>query len=164
MFSTLMDMFTLQNGVMMLTAFAAFATIITILGPMMSGDKLGTRMKYVATEREALRVKARENLARERMRLRQTPQGYMKQLVDKFSNSNVLDNEEVKNKLRQAGFRGHPVSGDGFLSLCGQQFWPAGHGTSGGRWRGGLYRLLSAKCFRAKRDFAPSGFDPQGLP
>lgn len=106
MFSTLMDMFTLQNGVMMLTAFAAFATIITILGPMMSGDKLGTRMKYVATEREALRVKARENLARERMRLRQTPQGYMKQLVDKFSNSNVLDNEEVKNKLRQAGFRG----------------------------------------------------------
>ncbi|MBI1262085.1 MAG: type II secretion system F family protein [Rhizobiales bacterium] len=106
MFSTLMDMFTLQNGVMLLTAFAAFATIITILGPMMSGDKLGTRMKYVATEREALRAKARENLARERTRLRQTPQGFMKELVDKFSNSNVLDNEEIKNKLRQAGFRG----------------------------------------------------------
>lgn len=106
MLHTLLELFNLQNAVTLLTALAAFATIVTIAGPLLSSDKLGTRMKYVATEREALRAKARENLSRERTRLRQTPQGFIKQLVDQLSKGNVLENEEIKNKLRQAGFRG----------------------------------------------------------
>ena len=106
MFHTFLELFNLQNAVTLLTALAAFATIVTIAGPLLSTDKLGTRMKYVATEREALRAKARENLSRERTRLRQTPQGFIKQLVDQLSKGNVLENEEIKNKLRQAGFRG----------------------------------------------------------
>lgn len=99
--------FSLQNVVMLLTALAAFATILTLTLPLMSTDKLGTRMKLVSTEREAMRARAREALAQEKTRLRQAPTvGFKKRVVDMFARGNMLENAEVKAKLRQAGFRG----------------------------------------------------------
>jgi tight adherence protein C len=95
-----------QNAVMLLAGVAAFATILTIALPLMEGDKLGTRMKYVATEREAMRQRYREQMMMERNRLRQTPKGFIKQIVDRFSQGRALENEAIKTKLRQAGFRG----------------------------------------------------------
>ncbi|MEX0839153.1 MAG: type II secretion system F family protein [Parvibaculum sp.] len=100
------DMFNVENIVMLLTAVAAFATIVTLTGPMLAGDRLGTRMKYVSTEREAMRAKSRENLAQEKTRLRQTSKGFIKEVVERFARGNVLENAAIKNKLRQAGFRG----------------------------------------------------------
>jgi tight adherence protein C len=99
-------MFNVENIVMLLTAVAAFATIVTLTGPMLAGDRLGTRMKYVSTEREAMRAKSRENLAQEKTRLRQTSKGFIKEVVERFARGNVLENAAIKNKLRQAGFRG----------------------------------------------------------
>ena len=107
MLQTFEALFTVENVVMMLTAMAAFATIVTLAGPLFDNDKLGTRMKAVASEREALRARAREQLANERTRLRTSPKGLIKQVVDQFGQSgNLLENQVLKDKLRQAGFRG----------------------------------------------------------
>ncbi len=105
-FLAMQEMFNVENVVMLLTAVAAFATILTLTAPMLAGDKLGTRMKYVSTEREAMRAKARENLAQEKTRLRQTSKGFIKDVVERFARGNVLENTAIKDKLRQAGFRG----------------------------------------------------------
>lgn len=104
--SLLQEMFNLENIVMLLTAVAAFATILTLTAPMLASDRLGTRMKYVSTEREAMRAKARESLAQEKTRLRQTSKGFIKDVVERFARGNVLENTAIKEKLRQAGFRG----------------------------------------------------------
>jgi tight adherence protein C len=53
-----------------------------------------------------MRKKFREQMANERGRLRQTPKGFMKEIVEKFANGRMLENDVIKLKLRQAGFRG----------------------------------------------------------
>lgn len=107
MLQTFEALLTIENVVMLLTAMAAFATIVTLASPLLSQDKLDTRMKAVASEREAMRVRAREQMANERTRLRSTPKGLIKQVVDQFGHSgNLLENQVLKDKLRQAGFRG----------------------------------------------------------
>ena len=50
-----------QFVVMVLAAVAAFATITSFVLPLLSGDRLGSRMKYVAGERDRMRA---ENIAR----------------------------------------------------------------------------------------------------
>ncbi|MFN4353585.1 type II secretion system F family protein [Parvibaculum sp.] len=95
-----------ESIVMLLTAIAAFATILTLAASFVSGDKLSTRMKYVSTEREAMRARAREALAQERTRLRHTPKGFVKEVVERFASGRMLENAEIREKLRQAGFRG----------------------------------------------------------
>ncbi len=107
MLQTFEALLTVENVVMLLTAMAAFATIVTLASPLLDQDKLGTRMKAVASEREAMRARAREQLANERTRLRSTPKGLIKQVVDQFGQSgNLLENQALKDKLRRAGFRG----------------------------------------------------------
>lgn len=106
MFEFTQSMFNIQNAVMVLTALAAFATIITLALPLLASDKLSTRMKYVSTEREAMRARAREALAQEKTRLRHTPKGFVKEVVDRFASGRMLENAEIRDKLRQAGFRG----------------------------------------------------------
>ncbi|MEQ8268503.1 MAG: type II secretion system F family protein [Parvibaculum sp.] len=106
MFEFAESMFNVENVVMLLTAVAAFATIFTLTAPLVGADKLSTRMKYVSTEREAMRARARDALAQEKTRLRHTPKGFTKRVVEKFASGNVLENAVIKEKLRQAGFRG----------------------------------------------------------
>lgn len=95
-----------ENAVMILVGLAAFATIMTLAMPLLATDRLGTRMKAVASEREALRQRFREQMAQEKTRLRQTPKGFTKQVVERFARGHTLENEAIKEKLRQAGFRG----------------------------------------------------------
>ena len=102
----LIGIFSVENVVMLLTAIAAFATIFTLAAPLMTTDKLATRMKQVAVEREALRQKQREQLMTERSRLRQTPKGFMKEIVERVTSGRVIENEQIRAKLRRAGFRG----------------------------------------------------------
>lgn len=95
----------------LITAFvfvAAFATIVTLALPYMERDRLGTRLKAVASRREELRQKQREAFAKKNAGkpLRSTPVGFMKQTVDQFRLEKLLESEAVKMKLAQAGFRG----------------------------------------------------------
>jgi len=95
-----------ESMVMLLTGIAAFATILTLTASFASTDKLSTRMKYVSTEREAMRARAREALSQEKTRLRHTPKGFVKEVVERFASGRMLENAEIREKLRQAGFRG----------------------------------------------------------
>lgn len=99
-----------QVMTMLLAAGAAFATIITLGLPYMQQDSLSTRMKHVATEREALRAKMRAELdnreATKRGSLRAQPKGYAKKLVDRLNLRTMLEDEDLQLKMKMAGFRG----------------------------------------------------------
>lgn len=93
--------------VSLLAALAAFATIMTLSAPMMDRDKLGSRLKAVATRRDELRRQAREALAQKgKGGLRHTPSGFMKQTVEKLNLRKILESPGSRDKLARAGYRG----------------------------------------------------------
>jgi tight adherence protein C len=96
-----------QFLVMALAAVAAVATVLTLAMPLLSTDALGRRMKAVAFEREKIRQRERERMARgDKISLRQSPKQYMKAVVERFNLTKWLAQEEVREKLMQAGYRG----------------------------------------------------------
>jgi tight adherence protein C len=94
-----------QFVVTLLSAIAAFATIMTVAMPYLQSDRLNARLKSVATQREELRRRQREALSR-KGQLRSTPVGFMKQTVDQLKLENILQSPNTKEKLAQAGYRG----------------------------------------------------------
>jgi tight adherence protein C len=95
---------------MALSAIAAAATVLTLAMPLLSSDNLSSRMKAVSVERERIRQRERERLARgekERVSLRQSPKQYMAKVVERFNLTKWLAQEAAREKLVQAGFRGH---------------------------------------------------------
>src|SRR5262245_65486239 len=92
---------------MLLAAVAAMATVITLAMPLLSPDVLGKRMNAVALEREKIRQRERERMARgEKITLRQSPKQYMQNVVDRFNLGKWLAQEKARRKLVQAGYRG----------------------------------------------------------
>jgi tight adherence protein C len=88
-------------------AIAAMATVITLAMPLLSRNDLGKRMNAVSVEREKIRQRERERLARgDKVQLRQTPKEYMKRIVDQFNLTKWVGQEEAREKLIQAGYRG----------------------------------------------------------
>jgi tight adherence protein C len=103
-----------QFLVMVLTAIAAFATVTSFVLPLLSGDRLGPRMKYVASERERLRAERLLKLAEEHSqgRLRKEPKSFMKNVVEQLNLRRALETEGTRERLRMAGLRGQaPVVG-----------------------------------------------------
>jgi len=93
---------------MCLAAIAATATIISLAMPLLSSDTLDKRMKAVALEREKMRQRERERMARsEKVALRTSPKAYMQTVVEQFNLSKWLGQEAARDKLIQAGYRGH---------------------------------------------------------
>jgi len=107
-----MDFSLLQNPKFMTMAFAAIAavaTVLTLAMPLLSTDTLSKRMKAVALEREKIRQRERERLARgekEKVALRQSPKQYISKVVEQFNLNKWLAQEEARDKLLQAGYRG----------------------------------------------------------
>src|ERR1043166_375841 len=92
---------------MLFAAVAAVATVLTLAMPLIAGDSLAKRMKTVAIERERIRQRERERLARgEKITLRSSPKQYMKTIVDRFNLAKWLGQEEARAMLIQAGYRG----------------------------------------------------------
>jgi tight adherence protein C len=94
---------------MLLASVAAIATVLTLAMPLLSPDTLGKRMKSVALEREKIRQRERERMARgekARISLRQSPKQYMQRVVEQFNLTKWLAQEEARDKLVQAGYRG----------------------------------------------------------
>jgi tight adherence protein C len=88
-------------------AIAAMATVITLAMPLLARNDLNKRMNAVSIEREKLRQRERERLARgDKVQLRQTPKQYMKRIVDQFNLGKWVGQEEAREKLIQAGYRG----------------------------------------------------------
>jgi tight adherence protein C len=96
-----------QFVVMVLAAVAAFATVTSFVGPLLSGDRLGSRMKYVASERERMRAERLMQLSEEQRRLRKEPKSFMKRVVEQLNLRKALETEGTRERLKMAGFRGH---------------------------------------------------------
>jgi tight adherence protein C len=97
-----------QFVVMVLAAVAAFATVTSFVLPLLSGDKLDSRLKYVAGERERLRAERMARLAEEQRqgRLRKEPKSFMKQVVEQLNLRKALETESTRERLKMAGLRG----------------------------------------------------------
>ncbi len=93
---------------MAFSAIAAIATVLTLAMPLLATDTLAKRMKSVALEREQLRQRERERMARgEKIALRRTPKQYMQSIVDQFNLNKWVGQETARALLVQAGYRGH---------------------------------------------------------
>ena len=99
-----------------LAATAAAATVFTLASPLLERDELKRRMKAVALERDRIRARERERLAKGAVKpsVRQAPKAYMKEVVDRFKLGDWLGTDTAKLKLTMAGYRG-PQAEIGFL-------------------------------------------------
>jgi tight adherence protein C len=92
---------------MVFSAIAAIATVLTLAMPLFATDSLSKRMKSVALERDQLRQRERERLARgEKIALRRSPKQYMQSIVDQFNLNKWVGQETARAMLVQAGYRG----------------------------------------------------------
>ncbi|MGH1419963.1 MAG: type II secretion system F family protein [Hyphomicrobiaceae bacterium] len=95
--------------VTILASISAFATVLAIVMPLMSRDRVDQRMKVMALERSRLRA---ERLAEysatggNNPRLREKPKGFMQQIVEQFDLKSKFDIESAQDRLKMAGFRG----------------------------------------------------------
>src|SRR3954471_19885021 len=93
---------------MLLAAIAASATAYTLVMPLFAGEGLAKRMKAVASERERIRQRERDRLAKsEKVSLRQTPKQLVSKVVEDFNLSKWVAQEAARDKLIMAGYRGH---------------------------------------------------------
>jgi tight adherence protein C len=93
--------------VMVLVGIAATATVFTLATSLVGGDQLSKRMKAVALERDKIRARERERLARgQPTSLRREPKAFMKRVVEQFDLAKHLGTEDAKEQLTMAGYRG----------------------------------------------------------
>src|SRR5689334_2001628 len=93
---------------MILAAIAAGATVFTLVMPLLATDVLAKRMKSVADERERIRQRERDRLARtEKVSLRQSPRQVVQKVVEDFNLTKWLAQEAARDKLVMAGYRGN---------------------------------------------------------
>jgi tight adherence protein C len=92
---------------MLLAAIAASATAWTLVMPLFAGEGLAKRMKAVASERERIRQRERDRLAKsEKVSLRQSPKQLVSKVVEDFNLTKWLAQEAARDKLTMAGYRG----------------------------------------------------------
>jgi tight adherence protein C len=121
MLDQVISLLTPQIVVTLLAAVAAFATTLTVLMPVLSRDRLSTRMQVMATERDKMRAARLADLAKKdgQGRLRTAPKGFMQEIVDKLNLRSVFETEEVRDKLKMAGLRGQaPLVGYMFFRVA----------------------------------------------
>ncbi len=95
--------------VTILAGIAVFATVLTLSVPLLTRDKMGQRMRVMATEREKIRADRLSEIKAGSgggSLLRQAPKGFMQQLVDKYNVRTLFETDQLKTKLKQAGLRG----------------------------------------------------------
>ncbi|MBB3932664.1 tight adherence protein C [Kaistia hirudinis] len=88
-----------------LSALAVIATILSVALPMLERDRLSSRMKAVAIERERIRARERARLS-EGASLRREPRAYMKRVVEGLKLREALVDEQTLSRMRMAGYRG----------------------------------------------------------
>lgn len=95
-----------------LVAVSVFATIFTLMMPMLGGTGLEARMKNVAIERDNLRARERSRLAIDSDKRRrggslkqQNEKPGVRALVERLDLKKALADENTLNKLKSAGYR-----------------------------------------------------------
>ncbi len=109
-----------QMLVTMAAAIAAFATVLTIAMPVLDRDRMGHRMRAMATERDKMRAARMADLKMnsETGRLRTEAKGFVREIVDRLDLKSKFESEELKHQLKMAGLRGQaPLYGYAFFRL-----------------------------------------------
>ena len=108
MIETVENLLNPQSVATLLAAVAAIATVLTVAMPLVYVDPLARRMRAVAFEREKLRQQERERLAQQKQKatLRTSPKQFIQVLVERLNLSKWVGQEEAREKLSQAGYRG----------------------------------------------------------
>ena len=108
MLETVENLLNAQNMATLLAFVAAVATVLTLAMPLVYVDPLARRMRVVAFEREKLRQQERERLAQQKQKatLRTSPKQFVQVLVERLNLAKWLGQEEARQKLSQAGYRG----------------------------------------------------------
>jgi tight adherence protein C len=89
-----------------LAGLAAFGTVITLTAPMFEGDRLKSRIKVVAEERDRLKMQQKMQLEGGQVKLRDKAKGgIFAQIVESLNLRKLLEAETSRVKLRRAGFR-----------------------------------------------------------
>jgi tight adherence protein C len=84
----------------------AFATIATLVIPLMEKGGLDDRLKSVSKRREELRARHHAQLSAKRGSLRVEPSNMMKSVLDRLKLGSHLESENSRDKLAMAGYRG----------------------------------------------------------
>lgn len=98
-----------QIVVVILVAGSAFATVIMIGEPLFGNNKLDSRMRCVADEREKLKAKRLKEMAEEserRGQLRHSAKTKTEKIVKAFNLREALESEDLALKMKMAGLRG----------------------------------------------------------
>jgi len=109
-----------QVGIMLLASVAVFATVMSFALPALSRDRTTERMKMMATERDRMRTsRVAELTGGDRGKLRHQSKGMMTQVVDQLNLRQAFETDELKNRLKMAGLRGHaPIVAFSFFRLA----------------------------------------------
>ncbi|MEE1656958.1 type II secretion system F family protein [Microvirga sp. CF3062] len=93
---------------MISAATSTFAATILVLWPYLARDQLHKRMAHVASERERIRLRerARLNAQNKQVSLRTEPKKLFKDIVDRFDLTKQIEDGDLVQMLRMAGFRG----------------------------------------------------------
>lgn len=89
-----------------LMAVACAITAITIAMPLLKGDRLASRMKAVAADRDELRRRSRAQLQTGTGSLRRQTKGPWKEIMDRLNLQKLLEDPNVVQSLTEAGWRG----------------------------------------------------------
>jgi tight adherence protein C len=92
---------------MVIAALVGFLSVLGLAMPALQRDRKSARMKIMAIERDKMRSSRITDLSKDKQaKLRSTPKGFMAQIVDQLNLRKAFDTDEVRDKLRMAGFRG----------------------------------------------------------
>ncbi|GAA6211121.1 type II secretion system F family protein [Hyphomicrobiales bacterium 4NK60-0047b] len=98
-----------QFILIVLTAVATFATVLTLTMPLFANDKLNSRMKYVSDEREKLKIQRLQEMAAESVskgNIRHENKTGIERIVKMFNLRKALETEDLALKMKMAGLRG----------------------------------------------------------
>ncbi|OZB14672.1 MAG: type II secretion system protein, partial [Hyphomonas sp. 34-62-18] len=100
-----------------LVAAAVFGTFVTVFLPYLQGNKLETRLKAVASQREKLRKQSRAAL--EKKGLRRKDDSVVGTISSKLNLAQALEDPNVVKLMNQAGLRGPgPISAFYFARMA----------------------------------------------
>jgi tight adherence protein C len=102
---------TLINPSVLITiaaSVAVFLTAVALLMPTLSRDRLPSRMRVMATERDKMRASRIAELNKKdgKATLRRTPGALANEVVDRLNLRSTFDTEEQRDRLKMAGLRG----------------------------------------------------------
>lgn len=84
----------------LMAAIASFLAIMTVATPLLSSDRLGSRLKAVAERREELRRRSRAALDKTASaRLRPEAKGFMNDIVQQLNLQKLLEDPNLQAKL-----------------------------------------------------------------